>query len=163
MGLYWDAVLNHKAGADRKEKCKAQEVDQNDRNKKVSDVYEINGWLGFDFEGRKDKYSNQKYHCESWRALEDDYARWLTTDQGYHFTGTDYNADNEKTAIYMICGDEGKGWSNHVSDEQGNGDFLMFADLDYEHQEVVDDVTNWGHWILKEVPGLCGFRMDAVQ
>lgn len=39
----------------------------------------------------------------------------------------------------------------------------MFADLDYEHHEVVDDVTKWGHWILKEVPALCGFRMDAVQ
>jgi len=62
----------------------------------------------------------------------------------------------------MICGD-GKGWSDHVSNEQGNGDFLMFADLDYEHHEVVEDVTNWGHWILKEVPALCGFRMDAVQ
>lgn len=64
MGLYWDAVLNHKAGADDKEKCKAQEVDQNDRNEKVSEVYEINGWLKFDFNGRKDKYSKQKYHCE---------------------------------------------------------------------------------------------------
>jgi len=64
MGLYWDAVLNHKAGADDKEKCKAQEVDQNDRNKKVSEVYEINGWLKFDFDGRKDKYSKQRYHCE---------------------------------------------------------------------------------------------------
>lgn len=114
-----------------------------DRNKKVSDVYEINGWLKFDFPGRGDKYSKQKYH-------------W------YHFTGTDYNADNDKNAIYMICGDN-KGWSNHVSDEQGNGDFLMFADLDYEHPEVIDDVTRWGHWIMKEVPALKGFRMDAVQ
>lgn len=26
MGLYFDAVLNHKAGADEKEKCKVQEV-----------------------------------------------------------------------------------------------------------------------------------------
>lgn len=27
MGMYWDAVLNHKAGADRKEKCLAVTVD----------------------------------------------------------------------------------------------------------------------------------------
>jgi alpha-amylase len=27
MGVYWDAVLNHKAGADRKEKCLAVTVD----------------------------------------------------------------------------------------------------------------------------------------
>lgn len=28
VGLYFDAVLNHKAGADRKEKCRVVEVDQ---------------------------------------------------------------------------------------------------------------------------------------
>jgi alpha-amylase len=27
MGIYWDTVLNHKAGADRKEKCLAVTVD----------------------------------------------------------------------------------------------------------------------------------------
>lgn len=27
IGIYWDAVLNHKAGADTKEKCMAVEVD----------------------------------------------------------------------------------------------------------------------------------------
>jgi alpha-amylase len=29
VGLYWDAVLNHKAAADEKEKCLAVEVDPN--------------------------------------------------------------------------------------------------------------------------------------
>jgi len=29
VGLYWDAVLNHKAAADEKEKCLAVEVDAN--------------------------------------------------------------------------------------------------------------------------------------
>lgn len=38
----------------------------------------------------------------------------------------------------------------------------MFADLDYSHPEVSDDVKNWGQWITKEV-GLRGFRLDAVQ
>jgi len=35
MGLYFDAVLNHKAGADFKEKVKIQEVDQNGRSARV--------------------------------------------------------------------------------------------------------------------------------
>lgn len=100
VGVYWDAVLNHKAGADSTEKCQAIEVDMNDRDKEVSDPYEIEGWLGFDFPGRGDKYSKQKYH-------------W------HHFTGTDYNAGNEKKAIYKIQG-EGKGWSSSVDKENGN-------------------------------------------
>ena len=29
IGIYWDAVLNHKAAADRTEKCRAVEVDYN--------------------------------------------------------------------------------------------------------------------------------------
>jgi alpha-amylase len=29
VGIYWDAVLNHKAAADKTEKCKAVEVDPN--------------------------------------------------------------------------------------------------------------------------------------
>ncbi len=33
MGLYFDAVLNHKAGADRKEKCRVIEVDQSGKNR----------------------------------------------------------------------------------------------------------------------------------
>lgn len=142
MGLYWDAVLNHKAGADKKEKAEAVEVDENDRNKVISEPYEISAWLGFDFPGRGDKYSKQKYH-------------W------YHFSGTDYNAANGKKAIYQLQG-EGKGWSESVDDEQGNADYMMFADIDYSHPEVEADVKNWGDWIVKEV-GLKGFRLDAVQ
>jgi alpha-amylase len=91
IGLYWDAVLNHKMGADGKEKCLASEVDPNgtwrlyithmpstnkealDRTKDISAPYEIEAWLGFTFPGRDNKYSEQKYH-------------W------YHFSGTDFNA-----------------------------------------------------------------------
>lgn len=38
----------------------------------------------------------------------------------------------------------------------------MFADLDYSHQEVCDDVKNWGVWIANEL-NLKGWRLDAVQ
>jgi alpha-amylase len=49
-----------------------------------------------------------------------------------------------------------------VDSEQGNADYMMFADLDYSHPEVQKDVKNWGVWITKEL-GLKGFRLDAVQ
>lgn len=103
VGLYWDAVLNHKFAADRKEKCHAHEVDQEDRTKKTSDVYEIAAWVGYDFPGRKGKYSKMNYH-------------W------HHFSGVDYNAKNEKSAIYKIMGDKNKGWADDgdVDSEKGN-------------------------------------------
>lgn len=101
--MYWDAVLNHRFSADRKEKCQAQEVDQENRNNTISDVYEIEAWVGFDFPGRNGKYSKQKYH-------------W------YHFSGVDYNAKNEKSSIYNIVGDKSRGWADDddVDDEKGN-------------------------------------------
>ncbi|WPH03573.1 glycoside hydrolase family 13 protein [Acrodontium crateriforme] len=142
LGLYWDAVLNHKAGADKKEKVNAVEVDANDRTKTVSEPYEIDAWLGFEFPGRGDKYSKQKYH-------------W------YHFSGTDFNAANQKKAIYKLQYD-GKDWSHSVDDEDGNADYMMFADVDYGHPETQADVKQWGAWIVNEL-NLKGFRLDAVQ
>lgn len=138
-------VLNHKAAADHKEKCYAEEVDSDDRNKTISDPYEISAWLGFDFPGRGEQYSKQKYH-------------W------YHFSGTDYNAQNNKTAIYKILGDKTKGWADggDVDSEKGNYDYLMFADLDYSHPEVSKDVLDWSKWLARELP-LKGVRFDAVK
>lgn len=137
--------MNHKAAADHKEKCLAQEVDPNDRNKTTSDPYEIDAWLGFDFPGRGDKYSSQKYH-------------W------YHFSGTDFNADNKKTAIYKILGDQEKGWakSGDVDSEKGNYDYLMYADLDFSHPQVRHDVLNWGKFLANEIP-IQGIRFDAIK
>lgn len=83
----------------------------------------MEAWLGFNFPGRGEKYSRQKWHWE-------------------HFSGTDYDAGNDKTGIYRILG-ENKYWSKTVGDESGNADFLMFADIDYSHPEVIKDVINW--------------------
>lgn len=137
--------MNHKAAADSKEKCIAQEVDPEDRTKNISDPYEIDAWLGFDFPGRKGEYSKMKYH-------------W------YHFSGTDYNAANEKTAIYKILGDKTKGWADgdDVDGEKGNYDYLMFADLDYDHPEVSKDVRDWSIWLSNQIT-LKGIRFDAVK
>lgn len=38
----------------------------------------------------------------------------------------------------------------------------MYADLDYSHPEVREDVKHWGVWVAKEL-GLKGFRFDAVK
>ncbi|KAL8656771.1 MAG: hypothetical protein Q9210_000014 [Variospora velana] len=142
MGIYWDAVLNQKAGADRTEQCQVVEVDPKDRTRAITDVYTIDGWLAFDFPGRGETYSSQKYH-------------W------YHFTGTDYNNANGRTAIYRILGD-GKNWSNFVDKENGNYDYLMFADIDYTHPEVEADVKAWATWLYSQVP-IQGIRFDAIK
>lgn len=142
ISVYLDAVMNHKAGADYTEKFMVKEVDPNERDNQVSEPYEIEGWTGFDFPGRGDKYSDFKWH-------------W------YHFTGTDYNEANKKNAIYQIQG-ENKSWGNNVDGENGNYDYLMFADIDFNHPDVDEQMKLWGVWVAKELK-LDGMRLDAIK
>lgn len=44
-----------------------------------------------------------------------------------------------------------------MGDESGNADFLMFADVDYAHPEVIKDVINWGEWVFS------GIQTQGVQ
>ncbi|WP_373486134.1 alpha-amylase [Acetobacterium malicum] len=139
-----DVVLNHKAGADEPERFPAYEVDPQNRQKKVSDDYEIEGWTKFTFPGRQGKYSEFKWN-------------WT------HFSGTDFNQENGKKAIYMIKG-TAKGWAENaeVDSEYGNYDYLMYADVDYDHPDVRDEVKRWSEWYIDET-GVDGFRLDAVK
>ncbi|KZW03954.1 putative alpha-amylase [Exidia glandulosa HHB12029] len=143
INTYIDAVLNHRFGADKTEKFAATEVDNNDREKEVSDKYDIKGWTGFTFKGRNGKYSKFKYNFN-------------------HFSGVDYNSEGGRTAIFKIHGD-GKDWAQGVDDENANYDYLMGADIDYSHPEARDDTIEWGKWIMDSFEGVAGFRFDAVK
>ena len=139
-----DVVLNHKAAADYKERFTVVEVDPNDRTKVLSEPFEIKGWTKFVFPGRKKAYNDFEWH-------------W------YHFTGTDYDAKNNKSGIFLIQGDN-KGWADDelVDNENGNYDYLMYADIDFKHPEVIQNLYDWAHWFI-ESTGVHGFRLDAVK
>ncbi len=139
---YADIVINHKAGADETEKIKVVEVNPEDRTTVISDPYEIEGWTKFNFSGRGDTYSDFKWCHE-------------------HFTGTDYNHANGKTAVYLIQG-ENKNWNIGVDGERGNYDYLMYADIDYEHPQVREETFNWIRWFVNETH-VDGVRLDAIK
>ncbi|WP_027108157.1 alpha-amylase [Lacticigenium naphthae] len=142
--VYADVVLNHKAGADGTEKFYATEVSRENRKEEISDPHEIEGWTFFDFPGRDGKYSDFEWH-------------W------YHFSGVDYDDVTGDDGIFRIEG-EGKGWApdESVGNEFGNYDYLMFADIDYGHPEVVEETKKWISWFIKET-GIDGIRLDAVK
>ncbi|PWY90092.1 alpha-amylase [Aspergillus heteromorphus CBS 117.55] len=140
MGIYWDAVLNHKAGADFTERFPAVRVDPQDRNVEISSPEEVEGWVGFNFPGRGDRYSSMKYHS-------------------HHFNGIDWDQVRQRKGIYKT---QGHDWARDVSSENGNYDYLMFANLDWSSEEVRNDVLNWGLWINAQLP-LRGMRLDAVK
>ena len=139
-----DVVLNHKAAADYKERFTVVEVDPNDRNVEISEPFEIEAWMHFAFPGRNKTYNDFEWH-------------W------YHFTGTDYDAKNNRSGIFLIQGNN-KGWANDelVDNENGNYDYLMYADIDFKHPEVIQNLYDWAHWFI-ESTGVHGFRLDAVK
>jgi len=113
-----------------------------ERGKEISKPLEIHGWTGFDFPGRGEMYSSMKY-------------RWQ------HFSGVDWDDKGKKQEIYRILGPS-KNWASDVSGENGNYDYLMFADLDHSHPEVYDDMLHWGTWITNSL-SLSGMRLDAAK
>ncbi len=141
--VYVDVVMNHKAGADETETFAVVEVDELDRKKVISKApFDIEGWTKFTFPGRKGKYSDFIWTFD-------------------HFNGTDYDAKEDRTGIFRIEG-EYKKWNENVDDEFGNYDYLMFANIDYRHPAVREEMIKWGKWLAEEL-NCDGYRLDAIK
>ena len=140
ISVYVDLVMNHKAGADETEVFEVIEVDPLNRKDEISEPFEIEGWTKFTFPNRGGQYSSFTWNYE-------------------HFNGTDYDAKTGKKGIYRILH---KKWNDKVADEFGNYDYLMFANIDYEHPDVTKEMISWGKWLIDTVQ--CdGFRLDAIK
>ncbi|MNX08864.1 Glucan 1,4-alpha-maltohexaosidase precursor [compost metagenome] len=140
--VYVDLVMNHKAGADETERFEVIEVDPNNRTEEISEPFEIEGWTKFTFPGRGNNYSPFKWN---WK----------------HFNGTDYDNKEGRTGIFRIHA-ENKQWAENVDDEFGNYDYLMFANIDYSHPDVRQEMLEWGKWLVDTLQ--CGgYRLDAIK
>lgn len=142
IAVYADMVFNHKGGADFSETFSAVMVDANDRTKDVGDPQDIEGWTGFNFAGRKGRYSDFIWHF-------------------YHFTGVDYDQKTDTHAIFRILG-EGKYWSLQTNKEKGNFDYLMAANIDHAHPEVQQELSKVADYMIEQM-GYDGFRYDALK
>lgn len=142
LAVYVDLVMNHKAGADEKELFQVIEVNAENRLEDISEPFDIEGWTKFTYPGRGDQYSAFKWNFE-------------------HFNGTDYDAKEDRSGIYRIIG-EHKHWNENVDDAFGNYDFLMFANIDYNRQDVKEEMISWGKW-LADTLQCNGYRLDAIK
>lgn len=140
--VYADIVINHKMGADGTELAKGIPFHQDDRRNPQGGLQDIKVYTHFNFPGRQGKYSPFQWH-------------W------WHFDAVDYNeyAPETSNTIYLF---EGKQFDEYVALEKGNFDYLMGADLDFENEDVRNEVIHWGKWYL-DTTGVDGFRLDAVK
>ncbi len=140
MQAYADIVLNHKAGADACEQVTAEQVNGGNRNYSQSGQYTIGAWTQFNFPGRGNTYSSFKWNKDC-------------------FDGVDYDNNNKQNAVFKFAGHN---WDWQVDTENGNYDYLMYADVDFDNTYVVDELKRWGKWYV-QTANLDGFRLDAVK
>ncbi len=138
--VYADIVLNHKIGADEAETVYASEEENQNRNIDTTFPKKITAWTKYNFPGRNNKYSNFKWSYK-------------------HFNGTDWDESGRKNGIFRFSG---KHWDENVDKENGNYDYLMGADIDFNNEDVVDELKNWGKWYIN-FTGVDSFRLDAVK
>ncbi|WP_346985273.1 alpha-amylase [Chryseobacterium sp. POE27] len=145
IDVYADIVLNHRMGADEAEKIEVHEVDEENRNTVISDTFEVLAQTKFTFPGRKGKYSDfiWDHHC---------------------FSGIDIvrKDGEEMVGIFKIHNEYGTVWTDDVSHQFGNYDYLMGADVEYRNPGVIKEMKNWIKWYL-ETTKVDGLRLDALK
>ena len=100
----------------------------------------ITAWTKYNFTARNNKYSDFKWNYK-------------------HFNGTDWDESGRKNGIFRFSG---KHWDQNVDQENGNYDYLMGADVDFNNPEVVNELDKWGKWYL-DTTEVDAFRLDAVK
>ena len=143
LQVYVDIVLNHMGGAEEKEVVLARKVNPENRNEFISEAYEIEAYTKFTFPGRNGKYSEFSWDFQC-------------------FSGVDFDARNEETAIFSIQNQYGEGWQDVLDEENGNYDYLMLSDIDCRNPFVREELKRWGKWFY-ETAHFDGFRLDAVK
>ncbi|MEQ8465132.1 alpha-amylase [Coleofasciculus sp. E1-EBD-02] len=139
--VYGDTVLNHRMGGEGTEIVRATPFNEYDRLHPKGWTRDIKAYSHFKFPGRQGKYSNFEWH-------------W------WHFDAVDYDDyTKEPNTLYLF---EGKAFDDYVALEKGNFAYLMGCDLDFQSQDVRDEVTRWGKWYL-DTTGADGFRLDAIK
>ncbi len=145
-GLYVisDVVMNHVGGADAIERGRAVRVDPKNRNHVLGEEIEIEAWTKFLFKERAGRYSKFQWNWE-------------------HFSGVDFAKNrDERGSIYRLSRSGHTGWGWEVDRENGNYDYLMFNDVDFQNPEVRKHLLQWGDWYIRETQ-VDGFRIDAVK
>ncbi len=142
LAVYADTVLNHRMGGDATEAVRAIPYPQDDRLRPSGEPREIEAFIHYSFPGRRAKHSKFEWHHRHFDAVDYDHRR-----------------PDEKNTVYLL---EGKRFDDRLALESGNFHYLLGADIDYESQEVRDEVTAWSKWCL-DVTGVDGFRLDAVK
>ena len=144
VGVILDVVLNHKMGADEKERIQVNRVNPDNREEIDEEVIEVEAWTRFTFPVRAGQYSQFIWDHKC-------------------FSGVDHIENPDENGVFKIVNDyTGEGWNDQVDNELGNFDYLMGANIDFRNRAVTEELKYWARWVMEEVH-CSGFRLDAVK
>lgn len=134
-----DIILNHRMGGDELESVRVTPMSESDRNHPVAAPFTTDLYSRYTYPGRKGMYSDFIWNSSCFKASDRflDHERWILLFDGHH-------------------------WSEHVSKESGNFDYIMGMDIDHSVPWVKDELYRWGVWYTNRF-GINGFRFDAVK
>lgn len=132
--IYHDIVFNHRLGADDFENISVYEVNTDNRDEVLREL-KLDVWSKFTFLGRNNTYSSF-----NWNAS--------------HFKGSD-----AYDKIFLF---KGKKWDQDVSLEYNNYDYLMGLDVDFNNEEVKQELFDWSKWYITLTKAK-GIRLDAIK
>lgn len=137
-----DVVLNHRMGG-QLEEVKADVYDRNHPLTGYIESKTILAETSYPYSESGDRYTGKTKNHED-------------------FTGTDVNfkkGDSPQGYLYLF---EGRHWSDRVSHENENDDYIMGCDLNFANPDVVRKLKDWGKWYISRF-GIDGVRLDAVK
>jgi alpha-amylase len=145
LSVYADIVLNHRMGGDEEEQITAHQVNEDNRNKVVTDPMEVSACTKFTFPGRNGKYSEFIWDHQCFSGID------RIKKDGKEIKG-----------IFKIHNEYGTEWNDTVSHQLGNYDYLMGVDVEYCNPYVVQETKDWIKWYL-ETTKVDGIRLDALK
>ncbi len=140
LSVLGDIVLNQRLGADGTQRVLATEMAGDNRYYAMDKPRPITAWTVYNFDGRGNTYSDFKWNY-------------------HHFKAVDFDVMHERSGVFLF---DGKHWDQDVSNENGNFDYLMGADVDLHNPEVYEELVRWGTWYLTQT-GVDGVRLDAIK
>lgn len=139
-----DVVLNHKMGADEKERVLVRRTNPDNRTDIDEDAFEADVHTRFTFPGRQGQHSE---------------FIWDKT----CFSGVDRIENPDEDGIFKLVNEYGDGeWNTEVDEENGNFDYLMGNDVEFRNRAVYEELKFWGRWLAEQVQ-VDGFRLDAAK
>ena len=165
IGVYADIVLNHKVGGQEDGYWTAIRVEKENRNRErwepgfESGLMEARAYTRFEHAERGGAYSSFRWSARHFDSVD--------TAAEIRQNGATFQDPQDKYIYRFLFNELGyspqqKQFSEWVSLEKGNYDYLTGCDLDYDRYDVREEMKFWGSWLVKELD-LDGVRLDAAK